>query len=77
VAGPQIKLFATEDGVIHWTYPMAGQLTVCGRLGEAGKDGPWLNNVPTCVRCIAIVQANQEGDGVPWMNANDPTKKLG
>jgi hypothetical protein len=77
MAGPQIKLFATEDGIVHWTYPMAGQLTVCGLLGEPGRDGPWAPTAPTCFRCIALVQAQQQGDGMPWILGNDPTKKLG
>jgi hypothetical protein len=77
VALPKIKLFATEDGIVHWTYPMAGQLTVCGRLGEPQQDGPWLNTAPTCFRCIAIVQAGLQGDPMPWNIGTDPTRKLG
>lgn len=76
MAGPEVKRQATEDGVVHWIYPMAGQLTVCGILGSPMRSGPWTNAPPTCVRCIALVQADKQGDAMPWV-APDPKRRLG
>lgn len=63
----EMKLFETADGIVHWVYPMAGQLTVCGQLGEPQYTGPWALAAPTCIRCVALVQLERHGDVIPWV----------
>lgn len=75
MSGTPVKLHATNDGVVHWAYPMAGQLTVCGTLGSPMREEPW-DAAPTCFRCIALVQAGKHGDSLPW-TPQDPTRKFG
>jgi hypothetical protein len=75
MTGPMVKLRATEDGVVHWTYLMAGRLTVCGILGERMRDEPRID-APTCFCYIALVQADKQGDSLLWL-PQDPTRKLG
>jgi len=64
---PDVKLYGTNDGVVHWGYPIAGLLLVCGaRLKAEDGDVPWPSPPPTCLRCIAIVQEGKQGDAGPW-----------
>ncbi len=72
---PKLMLFRCSDDMVHWAYPLFGKLTVCGVLDTLGHDR--VEEAPTCVRCIAMVQAKLEGDLTAWRVNTDPTKKLG
>lgn len=77
---PRIKLYATANGVVHWSYPMAGLLTVCGRLGAEDGDRPFpgADEVPTCVTCVVTVSKDLQGE-LFFLESRlgDPTRKLG
>lgn len=75
MAKPKHKRFVTEDGMVHWAYPMLGKLTVCGLFATEGRNA--VNSAPTCLRCVAMVQAGLEGDLTAWRVNDDPTRKLG
>lgn len=75
MAKPKHKRFVTEDGMVHWAYPMLGTLTVCGQSKTPGRDAT--DAAPTCLRCVATVQVVHEGDLTVGRANDDPTRKYG
>lgn len=73
--GPNVALYETSDGVVHWSYPMAGALMVCGLVVMGGYK-PFPKKAPTCIRCIALVQTGKQGDRMPWVPP-DPEGRQG